>query len=329
MSAADGKTDARVREEAARWLAKQDRGLTGAEQDAFHHWLSADPRHRAWFARHRAGWQRLDRIAAWHPQHGAEPNPDVLALPERRTPWRRVALAAAAVLMVAGAVAFRLAESAPAGAAVAASGYERRVLEDGSVVELNGGADLEIHFTPAERRVVLRRGEALFTVAKNAARPFTVRAGGVNVRAVGTAFNVRLESERVEVLVTEGRVQVSPPVSATEPPLVSAGELAVVPLAAGSAPEIAPASEAATARVRAWQPQLIEFAADPLAEVIAELNRRNRLQLELADPALGRITITASIRSDNIEGFVELLAATARLRAEPRGDYRIVLHRSK
>jgi transmembrane sensor len=213
--------------------------------------------------------------------------------------------------------------------ATQAGSYERRVLEDGSVVELTGGAELEVSFSPDERRVALRHGEALFTVAKNPARPFIVRAGGVNVRAVGTAFNVRLGVERVEVLVTEGRVQVAPQSGVTPPPLVAAGEMAVVSLAPGSAPQVTAAPAAARARVRAWQPQLLDFPGTPLAEVIAELNRRNRIQLVLADPVLGRLSVAASIRSDNLDGFVQLLATTAHLQAEPQGDYRVVLRSSQ
>ena len=89
------------------------------------------------------------------------------------------------------------------------------MLDDGSVAELNRGAEIEVNYTVAERRVVLRRGEALFTVAKNPARPFVVRAGGVDVRAVGTAFNVKLAGPNLEVLVTEGTVHVSQQTPAT------------------------------------------------------------------------------------------------------------------
>ncbi|MBI5771683.1 MAG: FecR domain-containing protein [Verrucomicrobia bacterium] len=335
MNSADNPFDDRAQREAARWLARQDRGLTAAEQDEFLQWLAADPRHGAWLARHREGWTRLDAIAAWRPQHGAEPNPDVLAQPARHRWWSRpvVLAAAAALALLAGGLAWRLSIATRASSdhttPVATGGYERRTLEDGSTVELTGGAELEVSFTAAERRITLRRGEALFTVAKNPARPFMVRAGGVNVRAVGTAFNVRLESTHVAVLVTEGRVQVTPPApSASAPPpapTVDAGEFAEVSLAASSTPKIGPAPDAERARLQAWQPQLLEFAATPLADVVAELNRRNRRQLVLTDPALGRITIGASIRSDNLDGFVQLLATTARLRAENQGDYHIVL----
>lgn len=241
----------RIRREAAEWLTRHDRGLTAAEQDEFFQWRAADPRHGEWFARHRAGWRRLDAIADWRPEHGAEPNPDVLAHPSSRARWLRptcFTALAAGLAIVAGALWLRSPTAHPSGLALAtateAGGYERRVLDDGSVAELNRGAEIEVNYSAGERRVVLRRGEVLFTVAKNPARPFIVRARRVDVRAVGTAFNVRLDAASVEVLVTEGKVEVAAPVatsssrssslspadvSAVARPLVTAGERAIIP----------------------------------------------------------------------------------------------------
>ena len=342
----------RARRAAAEWLTKHDRGLTATEQDEFFQWLAADPRHGAWFTRHQTGWLRLDAIADWRPEHGATPNPDVLAHPSSRARWLRPALStalAAGLALVAGALWLRSPTAHPAALAVAtataAGGYERRVLDDGSVAELNRGAEIEVNYSAGERRVVLRRGEALFTVAKNPARPFIVQARGVDVRAVGTAFNVRLDVASVEVLVTEGKVEVAAPfsapaslssslspadVSTVARPLVTAGERAIIPLAAAPtavapAPQISRATKTELARLRAWQPQLLDFSSVPLAQVIAELNRRNRVQLVLVAPASAGVPIVASIRSDNLEGFVGLVAAAAGLLAERRGDYEIVL----
>ena len=70
-------------EQAADWLIRHDRGLTAAEQDEFHAWLAADPGHGETFARERATWRELDLLAEWRPEHGTEPNPDLLARPHR------------------------------------------------------------------------------------------------------------------------------------------------------------------------------------------------------------------------------------------------------
>ncbi len=321
-------------EQAADWLIRRDRGLTPAEQDEYLQWLAADPRHGDALARQQATWRELDLLADWRPEHAPEPNPALLAPPRRaaRRPLRWLApsiLGAAACVAVAVLVQrddTPSAATAPATPPVA-TGYEKRLLDDGSVLELNRGASVAVAYSPAERRVRLLSGEAHFTVAKNPARPFIVSSAGIETRAVGTAFNIRLEAAAVEVLVTEGRVQVTPAFPASAPvPTVEVGEKLVVPVNSRRAPHSVPLALTPVAvttdeisRTLAWQPRLLEFSAAPLAEVVAEFNRHNTIQLALADPALATLPVTASFRSDNAEGFVRLLEATAGVRPERRG----------
>jgi transmembrane sensor len=331
-------------DQAAAWLVRRDRGLTPAEQDEFLQWLAADPRHGEALAREQQTWRELDGLAEWRPEHATEPNPDLLARPARvgRRGARRkfwlapITLAAAAAVALGtfvlrpGPPATATATEAAPGAAIA-SAYEQRVLEDGSLAELNRGAAIRVRFTAGERRVRLLRGEAHFTVKSQAGRPFVVEAGGVEARALGTAFQVRLGDRAVEVLVTAGRVQVAPPASAeagsapnapdaAAMPVVGAGERIVVPLAeTGPAPQARPVSADELARALAWQPRLLEFSAAPLEQVLAEFNRHNTVQLVLADPALARLPVVASFRSDNVEGFVRLLEVTAHVTAERQG----------
>src|SRR3954462_11146715 len=124
---------------AADWLVRRDRGLTATEQDEFLQWLATDPRHGAWFARHDQTWSRLDGLAQWRPEHSTEPNPDLLAphRPRSRQRWILPLAAAAATALVASS--WRQ-WSPPAPVVVTGeTGYESRVLDDGSVVELNRG----------------------------------------------------------------------------------------------------------------------------------------------------------------------------------------------
>ena len=68
---------------AAAWVSRCDRGLKPAEQDEFFQWLAADPRHGERLARHQRGWAELANLAQWRPEHGAEPNADLLAPPRQ------------------------------------------------------------------------------------------------------------------------------------------------------------------------------------------------------------------------------------------------------
>jgi len=319
---------------AADWLVRRDRGLTAAEQDEFLHWLAIDPRHGEWFALHRSVVGDFSALADWRPEHSEEPNPDLLAPPRRRIHWLAPTLLAAAAAIALAAIWSR---SIPTSVATIANAeLKRRILEDGSSVEPNHGAIVTMEFSAHERRATLVRGEALFTVAKDSSRPFIVRAGGVDVRAVGTAFSVRLDATAVEVLVTEGRVAVDHSTASgsngaprTPSSEVSSGHRATVSLTSTEPPQVVAVSSQAIADQLNWQPTLLDFSSAPLSAAVAEFNRRNRVQFILADTDLAAMPVVASIRSDNVEGFAKFLAAAPGVQIERRSATEIVVNRKR
>ncbi len=307
---------------ASAWLSRRDRGFTPAEQDAYLQWLQADSRHRDEVARIQQSWQALDSLAAWQPADGTTPNPDLLApaIPSRRRLLRRRgALAglglAAALTVLLWPVAPRapdLADSAPGMRVIPRP--EPQALADGSIAEIKHGGQLEIAFVTEERRVRLREGEVHLTVAKDAARPFVVEAGGVIIRAVGTAFSVRWERDALDVLVTEGSVQVQPPTGA--PVSVSAGERAHVD--ARMRPVVAVEKPETLERALAWRTVRLEFEGLPLAAVITEFNLRNTLKLAIGDTGAGRIKVAGTFQADKPEAFARLLEAGFGIAVERR-----------
>lgn len=352
---------ATVMDAAAAWLARRDRGLTPTEQDDYMHWLAADPRHHEALAQHAAALERMMQLHEWTPAHDTEPNPDLFApvaeAAKARRFWQWTAgLATAAALMVV--IVWQPWKGSGASVVAAATkSYlrvnERMALPDGSRVELKDGTELLVQYSAAERRVKLTGGEAHFSVWKDSLRPFVVDVAGVEVRAVGTAFNVRLGETSVEVLVTEGRVRVDNSPAGTVSPnrsaletvendgpyrsrpgiFVSVRQRAVVPLAetgvTPAPPSIAPVTIEDIARELAWQAPRLQFHETPLADVVAEFNRLNRHQLELGEPGLGALRIGGTFRPDNVEGFIRLLDTTLGLRAEPAGKNRTVLRRGR
>lgn len=330
-----------IAEQASLWLARRDRGLTPAEQDDYMQWLAADPRHTEAMIRHAAAFERMMHLYEWQPVHTAEANPALFAPPPRRGRWpwaAGVALAAAAAVAV-------LLSRGPASRGPAAppvKSYlhvnERLALPDGSRVELKDGSRVVVQYSDRERRVKLAGGEAQFSVWKDATRPFVVEAGGIEVRAVGTVFNVRLESRAVAVLVTEGTVKVNrepsvaAPAEGAAPVVVTAGEQTAVPLAvaAASAPAVVvPATSEQISQALAWQTPRLQFHETPLAEAVAEFNRLNRFQIVIGDAALGTRPIGGTFRPDNVEGFVRLLETTLDVQSERRGENETVLRRRR
>jgi transmembrane sensor len=299
---------------AADWLARRDRGFTPAEQDAYLQWLRDDPRHAPAIARLEAAWGALDQLAEWRPAHSAQPNPDLLAIPSRR--WRvwGAVLAAAAAVALAFVVLRPALEPAPTTRVVRHS--EVRTLADGSLVELNQGAEIDVDFSGPERNVRLLRGEAHFTVAKMGPdRPFIVTAGDLRVRAVGTVFNVRLVGNNADVLVTEGKVRIDPPRPAdldlvVNAAMLHAGERTVASVEEPTPvpPAVVAASEAEIEQALAWQGLRIEFNDTPLEAAIAEFNRHSGTRFVIADDSIAQLRIGGNFRADNADAFARLLS---------------------
>ncbi|HEY1109878.1 MAG TPA: FecR domain-containing protein, partial [Opitutaceae bacterium] len=242
------------------------------------------------------------------------------------------ASALAVVLVAAGASLWRSAPPALpvvkslAPSSLVVSTPVRQELPDGSIVELKEGARISVQFAAQVRRVRLEQGEAHFKVTKNAARPFVVSAGAVDVRAVGTEFSVDLGAQRVGVLVTEGRVAVER--DAPEPlAMLDAGQSTAVELQGAAAPAVlaAPLDEQRTRL--AWRVPRLELSSTPLAEVVECFNRHGAVRLELADPSLGALQLSGVLRVDSPHALLHVLKNDFGLREERRADDTIVLRR--
>jgi len=310
---------------AVEWFFRRDGGFSPEQVKAFEAWLAEDPRHRMAFAEIERTWDRLGEV---QPVVGPEmPPPASRARWGMR--WLSVGLAAAAVIALIG----WLGRTSPDGLRVEFAeqaesdlgGVRRLDLPDGSVVTLNTNSAVTLRFTAGERRVRLLRGEAHFEVAKNPARPFVVDTRGVAVRAVGTAFNVRVHAAAVDVLVAEGRVgvadadngnslvQAKPATAAPEASLLVAGERASIVTGRGAARVPARVTTVASDemdRLLAWQKPRLDYADAPLAEIVADFNRYNRHKLVVADARLAERRFGGTFSAGDYASLVQLLEMT-------------------
>lgn len=309
-----------VSQAAAAWAVRlSDPDCTEATRAAFAAWRDASPAHDAAFEREAATWDRFDRLRALRPAD-PEPDPDLLApAPIRGQPVMRwaAAVAGAAVL---GSIGVWSVAGAPAYATAVG---ERRlvVLEDGTRVELNTDSRIVVRYRRGERQVKLVRGEALFEVAPDAARPFVVTARDRRVEADGAAFNVRLQPRAVQVIVAKGDVEVA------EDPLfgapqneaeLHAGVVGLYGEGGGVARPIAPSR---IDQALAWRHGQIALNGQTLESAVAEFNRysENR-ELVVADPAIAGLRLGGYFRVDDMDGFVRALQTTFPVKATAGGD---------
>jgi transmembrane sensor len=205
---------------------------------------------------------------------------------------------------------------------VTARGERREIaLADGSIVTLNTGSRLSTAFSGNERRVVLDAGEALFDVVRNPARPFVVEAGGHEVRAVGTAFNVYSRPDgRTLVTVVEGLVETR----------VDRGPASAALLRAGDQVELTPGEPAPepsrvdVAAATAWRQGMLIFNDRALGEIVSEFRRYNDIEIAFADPALARLRMSGSFDPADTEAFFAALEATGSVHLERSGRGAVV-----
>jgi transmembrane sensor len=164
------------------------------------------------------------------------------------------------------------------------------VLDDGTAVYLNTDTFISASLSSMDRRIELTHGEARFTVAKDPKRPFYVTTPQAVVRAVGTAFNVRIIDQRTVISVIEGHIRVVKRAGNTD----SQESPDVMELFANQQVEVSRAGTMVDNggppfdRAMGWTQRRIVFHDEPLSVLVTEFNRYSEKPLEIADPELAQ-----------------------------------------
>nr|WP_295383351.1 FecR domain-containing protein [Pseudoxanthomonas sp.] len=329
MPVEERETSQNIEETAARWVARMDREpLSGPESHALNDWLAGDRRRLGAFMRAQALWMRSESARALGPQYDPADFAQPAALPHRAIPrprrWMECggALAASLVLVVALAATLQ----APSAYATAKGEMRMVPLGDGATVTLNTDTRIRIHDERGRKRIQLLRGEVLIEDA-NAATPTLVEVDGRQLVANRASFVVRrFDGQPAQVLVQEGKVEVSGPASATHVSLNANTGMALrargndigrpAPLAAGQ-----------MGRELAWREGKIALQGETLAEAAAIYARYSDTPIVIADPELARMQVTGLFATHNPMGFSQAIADVFDAQARRERD-RIVVTRA-
>ena len=290
-----------------RWSAEQQLGLQA--------WLDASEENQACFADIEQSWALAGQAAASPGVRNLRAEA-LAARPQRdeRQVRRRWALAAGLAIVLgaslAGALVVDGLNQTPGPRTYRTALGERATitLVDGSKVALNTSSAVVVDYRHDRRGLTLVAGEAWFDVAKDSRRPFVVSAANHTVTAVGTSFDVRLESSGFRVAVVEGRVAVD-----------AAGRGRLSEVGAGERMDVI--GEAAFVRALGplagdWREGRLEFDAATLAEVAAEMNRYRRTPIVITDPAVREMRISGVFYSGDDSGFLDALPLTHPVRVQ-------------
>ncbi len=195
-----------VQAQASEWMAKLDGGEpTPTELSEFRVWLNANSAHRQAMEEMIEFWGDMNVLTQIVLLREKQCNRTVKAPSLLR--WSS-ALAAMLVVAVALWLVPRF-ETSDSLVYITKVGEQKTIqLPDYTTVFLNTNSKLEVNYGNQRRGVTLVRGEAHFDVFHLPSKPFEVTTGSGLVRAIGTAFSVQIRSINIEILVTEGIVEI-------------------------------------------------------------------------------------------------------------------------
>jgi transmembrane sensor len=312
-----------VMADAERWHVRlKAADCKASERIEFQCW-QAVPEHAAAYAATERLWRSLGKLAG---------RPDLEQLSQQiladtaehpRRPWYRIAIAASILIVFLGGGVFLAIQNRESRAIVYATAPGERStvkLADGSQLILNFATELDVRIDRKARRLTLRKGEALFTVARDEKRPFKVAAGDGEVTALGTRFQVRNEAKQVAVTLLEGRVAVDRRKEKEHAQLEPGDQVSFT--------EATPEMRRRTvdpAVVASWTTGRLRFRSTPLAEALDEVNRYSPTQIRIADPTLTGVPISGTFEIGDSISVVSALEALLPVQAVKKSEGEIVL----
>ena len=310
-------------DQAIEWLVLLRSGSANTETyNAFKVWLAESPDHQAAFSDAQALWGNVAQVMkATHSS----------TLPQQTLKRDRPAagnesLAMAAILLIGVWIAWTpLTNKLHADYSTSAGEQKQVLLADGSTVFLNTDTAIAVELSKNHRRIELLKGQAQFTVAKEANRSFDVLAGAASVRALGTVFEVYRIGEAVDVTVSEHAVAVSLNDKKDEPsnaPLhVETGERLHY-LGHG---EFSQLEQVNLNQLNAWRRGKLIFKDQPLSEVVTELNRYSKAYILLQDDTLSQLRVSGVFSTDAL-ATLNVLQQAFPIRSTRIGSWLVVLH---
>jgi len=359
-----------IEEEAGAWLIKLDgdSAPSAEELTSLREWLERSPVHREQLGSLADFWGKMNvltelAVPLGHPEDRA--NRSFVESLRHAIPRIRRAGFVTAVFVIGVGIAssFWLRPepflSSNGLYATAVGQQQPTTLADGSVVLLNTNSQFTVDYDNEYRNIRLLQGEAHFTVAKSAARPFRVYAGNGRVQAVGTAFSVYLKDNTIDVTVTEGEVVLASvnrldknrlPQQSLHPSAVpSSGSNTIVDngfveilgtIKAGESATLRSFLDADTvstinaietveaqemAKRLSWREGMLTFAGDPLEVVVDEISRYTTVSIEITDPAVRATRIGGRFPIGETDAMFDHLEANFGLRVTRLSHDRVLV----
>ncbi len=203
-------------------------------------------------------------------------------------------------------------------------GQYQVTLADGTAVWLNAQSSIRfpVIFTGKERQVEIT-GEAYFEVAKDASKPFKVKAAASGIEVLGTHFNVNAYQDEAAIKTTlvEGKVKVYAGTAGNEAFLLPGQQSAVQKNGSITVNEHADTEEAL-----AWKNGRFQFRSADLRSILRQLQRWYDADVEFRDNVAGLRFSGQLTRTDDVVKLFQKIELTGEVHFRVEGKKIIVSH---
>lgn len=301
-----------------------------AEQKELQVWVAASPENAAYLETSRQIFTRMDSLKTLHRvdtkkawdklNQRLESESGAKVIPMgRRSAFR----AAASLLLIASltvvlVLVFRSSPEPPLVLASASSSVTKD-LPDGSKVVLNKNSEITYQANKFGSREVKLKGEAYFDVVHDDAKPFVISVGGIVIKDIGTAFNVKaLEgSDTIEVYVESGEVQFYYRNNENSGLNLKQGEKAIYKRSTGGFHKFVPDINE---NISSYKSKIFHFNAAMLRDVVRQINTVYGSDIQLSNDMLGQCRLSVDFNQEDLELIITIISETLDLQVERSGN---------
>jgi ferric-dicitrate binding protein FerR (iron transport regulator) len=289
------------------------------EQKSVEAWIAASENNQLYFEQLRTIWERSKTLRAVTTvsEDAAWQRFQQRVQKKERRPMGGLRIAASIMIIAAlGALAYYMVKDKPV-QQLTARAIERTLIDtlsDGSVITLNKNASLTYpsKFKGKSRAVALK-GEAFFNVTANKEKPFIITVNDVQVKVVGTSFNIKSTPDSIEVIVETGVVQVLKGDKMVE---LHPGEKTVI------------LQRATTLSKQKEEEKLYnyyrtkEFVCDdtPLWKLVQVLNEAYNSNIVIEQQELRNLQLTTTFNNESLDQVLEVISATFNIKVDKQAD---------
>ncbi|MDX2367355.1 MAG: FecR domain-containing protein [Colwellia sp.] len=336
-------------DDASDWIAKIDRDLTEQEKSALRTWLLLTPKNTEVLLEVAHLWDKMDdlsRLSDLFPQTSPSTS-------KKYSAWLGALAASVIFIITLGFYqsGFNFSSFGQAEQPIIVAmqmNYQTGIgesntinLPDNSEIILNTNSFVQVRYTATARIIDLQRGEIHIDVAHDKSRPLSVIAGGKVIQAVGTAFNVEVHNDLVELIVTDGKVLVASTNNAVEKTdfdemakrlpknsmAISEGEKVDLDLTGKIIEKVVKVDAIEVAARLSWRQGNLIFRGESLAEAMAEIGRYTDIKFELSDDEqLQHVQVAGMFKTGDVTGLLEVLSNNFNISYKRIGTDRIILN---